>query len=154
MSFVTLFTGTLAATSLIYSSTLANSTSKPQFDVAMIAEAGTPPSPFIATNVPAQTVGYNAAAVESSTAAEQTADPSKVNWNARDLQQAGAGPVPSLDTDSAFVSYSAFASAASAAPTPTGFVNTLKNFNAINRATIPNNATLLKTATAVSENSY
>lgn len=134
MSFSKLLTGTLAAAAF-YRSTLADTTtSESQFDVAMVAEAGPPPSPSIATNVPSQTVVFNAAAVESSAAAQQTSNPSKVKRNACDPQQAGAGPVPSPDTDSAFVSYSAFASAASAAPTPSGYINTFKNFKAMNNA--------------------
>ncbi|KAF2173537.1 hypothetical protein M409DRAFT_15817 [Zasmidium cellare ATCC 36951] len=134
MSLFKVITGTLTATALYKSALADGTTSEPQFDVAMIAEAGPPPSPSIATNVPAQTIVYDAVAVESSAAAEQTSDPSKVKRNACDPQQAGAGPVPSPDTDSAFVTYSAFVSAASAAPTPSGYVNTFKNFNAMNNA--------------------
>lgn len=134
MSLFKVLTGILAATALLKSALADDTTSEPQFDLAMVDEAGPPPSPSIATNVPAQTVVFNAAAVESSAAAQQTSDPSKVKRNACDPQQAGAGPVPSPDTDSNFVSYSAFASAASAAPIPAGYVNTFKNFNAMNNA--------------------
>lgn len=134
MSLFRVLASTLAATGLYRAAVADGTTSEPQFDLAMIDEAGPPPSPSIAVNVPAQTIVYDAVAVESSAAAQQTADPSKVKRNACDPQQAGAGPVPSPDTDSAFVSYSAFASAASAAPTPLGYVNTFKNFNAMNNA--------------------
>lgn len=49
-------------------------------------------------------------------------------------QPTGAGPVPSPDTPSAFLSYSSFASAASGASVPSGYVNTFTNLNASNNA--------------------
>lgn len=49
-------------------------------------------------------------------------------------QATGSGPVPSPDTASAFLSHAAFASAASAAATPSGYTQAFKNLNASNSA--------------------
>lgn len=46
----------------------------------------------------------------------------------------GAGPVPTPDTASAFLSYSVFSSIASAAPTPSGYAQSFVNLNAENNA--------------------
>lgn len=51
-----------------------------------------------------------------------------------DPQPTGAGLIPSPDTVSAFLAYSAYASAASAALTPSGYVNTFTNLQASNNA--------------------
>ena len=49
-------------------------------------------------------------------------------------QPSGYGPVPRPDSASAFLSYSAFASAASAAPVPSGYVQEFVNAKASNNA--------------------
>ncbi|KAF2170723.1 hypothetical protein M409DRAFT_63804 [Zasmidium cellare ATCC 36951] len=137
MNFSKLFKGAVAIAALT-SNAFAQSVPA-DFDISAIAAAGPPPTPTIASNVAAQTVVYNANAVEASAAAEQSAAAqdsaaTKVKRAACDPQLQGAGPVPCPDTDQAFVSYAAFASAASAAPTPSGYVNTFKNLKAMNNA--------------------
>ena len=122
-----------AAALLLYSTASAQ-----DLDIAAVAAAGPPPSPSIATNVPSQTVVYDSDSAQQSAAAQQSASPatpaSKVKRAACDPQVMGNGPVPSPDTDDAFVSYSSFSSAALAAPTPFGYVNTFKNLKAENNA--------------------
>lgn len=134
MPFTHLFTSALLASAFGLASA-----QESQLDIAAIAAAGPPPSPSIATNAPAQTVVYNAAGASQSAAAEQSAHPDSkratpVKRAACDPQWAGKGPVPSPDTDQAFLSYSAFSDAANAAPTPAGYTNTFKNLKAMNNA--------------------
>lgn len=128
MTFSTLLKGAIAIT-VLSSNVLAQSIPA-DLDIAAIAAAGPPPSPTIATNAPAQTVVYDANGVEASAAAEQSAAATdtvatKVKRNACDPQWLGAGPVPTPDTDQAFLALEAFSSAASAAPTPSGYVVSL-----------------------------
>lgn len=59
-------------------------------------------------------------------------------------QPAGAGPVPSPDSASAFVSYSSFSSQATSAPVPAGYSQTFKNLQASNNAYGYMGYTLLK----------
>lgn len=125
MAFSTLFTGAVVITAL--SSSVFAQSIPADLDIAAIVAAGPPPTPTIASNVPAQTVVYNANAVEASAAAEQSAAATdsvatKVKRAACDPQLSGAGPVPTPDTDQAFLSLADFSSAASAAPTPSGYV--------------------------------
>lgn len=125
MTFSKLFKSAAAITAL--TSTAFAQSIPADLDIAAIVAAGPPPTPTIATNVAAQTVVYNANGVEASAAAEQSAAATdsvatKVKRNACDPQWQGAGPVPDPDTDEAFLSYPAFSSAASAAPTPSGYV--------------------------------
>lgn len=121
----------------------------PQLDIAAIDAAGPPPQPTIATNAPGQKVSYDATSASAAAAATQSAqafdteaDPasgstaggSKVKRAACDPQWTGKGPVPNPDTASAFLAYAPFASAASAAPTPTGYNLAFKNLQAENNA--------------------
>lgn len=72
----------------------------PQLDIAAIAQAGPPPEPSIAINVPEQKVSYDAPAAESAAAAQQSSATTstaatKVKRAACDPQWTGKGPVPS-----------------------------------------------------------
>ncbi|TKA23705.1 hypothetical protein B0A50_06541 [Salinomyces thailandicus] len=58
----------------------------------------------------------------------------KVKRAACAAQPTGAGPVPSPDTVSAFLSYSAFGAAATGAPTPSGYSRTFQNLQGSNNA--------------------
>lgn len=118
------------------------------FDV--VDEAAAPPQVTVPVHVTAQTIVYNDDAAASSAAALITADPlpqatvpavattlSKRAVEKRDAcasQPAGAGPVPSPDTASAFLAYASFAATASSAPTPSGYDNTFTNLQASNNA--------------------
>ncbi|KAI5365946.1 hypothetical protein Slin14017_G035860 [Septoria linicola] len=109
-----------------------------QLDIAAVAAAGPPPIPSIATNAPFQTVYFDAAMVEQQAAAEQSTDPAtpfiKVKRAAYDPQWVGKHPVPTPETDEAFLAFSSFSSVALAAPTPAGYTNTFKNLKAMNNA--------------------
>lgn len=137
MSLAKYLTGALAAT-FLSGVALAQDTAtddKPQLDIAAVAAAGPPPSPVIATNVPAQTIIYDSAEAQQEAAAEQSEHPAtKVKRAACDPQWVGKGPVPDPDTDEAFLNFADFASAANSAPTPAGYVNTFKNLKAMNNA--------------------
>jgi hypothetical protein len=83
---------------------------------------------------PAQT---NSAILQGST----TDEPSGTKLNIRGdsattclVQPTGNGPVPTPDSASAFLSYASFASAASSAPTPSGYINVFTNKQASNNA--------------------
>ena len=72
----------------------------PQLDIAAIAQAGPPPEPSIAINVPEQKVTYDGPAVESAAAAQQSSaatstGATKVKRAACDPQWTGKGSVPS-----------------------------------------------------------
>lgn len=91
----------------------------------------------------AQTITYNPAAAASSVVADINAgslpQPTKAKMIKRTSgncspKAIGAGPVPSPDTVQAFLADPDFASAASAAPTPTGYTNRFTNLNASNNA--------------------
>ena len=84
-----------------------SSTVYAQIDISAVAEAGPPPTPVIATNVPSQVVKYDVHAVETAAAAEQSADATSDDdslrkRNACDPRWLGKGPVPTPDTVEAF----------------------------------------------------
>ncbi|KAK4506511.1 hypothetical protein PRZ48_000243 [Zasmidium cellare] len=106
-----------------------------QIDISAVAEAGPPPTPVIATNVPSQVIKYNHVAVETSAAAEQSAEanadetPGVKKRAACDSQWLGSGPVPTPDTVEAFQQNQAMKDAANNAPTPPGYKLAYKNLN-------------------------
>ena len=98
--------------------------------------------PFGATT---QSVSYNLAEATG----EATATPLPVNASPSDAQKrelviaaraacdpqpTESGPVPSPDTDAAFLAYSVFSSAATGATTPLGYSNTFKDLHASSSA--------------------
>ena len=110
----------------------------------VVDEVPAPPTASVPIGVAAQTIVYNDDAAAASVAAAITADPlpQATDVSKRGLQEraacatqpTGAGPVPTDDTASAFLSYPSFSSAASAAPTPSGYYNTFTNLQASNNA--------------------
>ncbi|OCK84336.1 hypothetical protein K432DRAFT_414050 [Lepidopterella palustris CBS 459.81] len=107
-----------------------------------IIEAGPPPNVTVPVDgASSEQISYDPSAVISETVAFVTADP--LPQRKRSLQKrsatctplpAGSGPVPTPDTPSAFLAYSAFAAAASQAPAPAGYVQTFQNLQASNNA--------------------
>lgn len=101
------------------------------------------PSYTTAAGATAQIVTYNPSSILASAQSQITAaqtDASDATSTAAlekrtacAPQPSGYGPVPSPDTPSAFSSYSVFASAASAAPTPNGYSQTFKNLQGSNK---------------------
>ena len=90
-----------------------------------------------------QVVPYDGDAAAASAAAAVTADldnaPKRrsivnIKRSPCQTQPVGAGPVPSPDTASAFLSYAAFASQASAAPVPSGYTQAFSNIAASSSA--------------------
>lgn len=105
-----------------------------QIDISAVAEAGPPPTPSIAINVPSQVVRYNHVSVETAAAAEQsaeaTSDDSGVQKRAAcDPQWLGQGPAPTPDTVEAFQNNQAMKDAANNAPTPPGYKRAYGNMN-------------------------
>lgn len=106
-----------------------------QIDVSAVAEAGPPPTPVIATNVPSQVIKYNHIAVETAAAAEQSAEatsdpsPSVQKRAACDAQWLSSGPVPTPDTVEAFQQDQAMKDAANNAPTPPGYKLAYQDLN-------------------------
>ena len=109
----------------------------------VVEAAPDPPTVVVPIGATPQTVTYIPDAAASSAAALIFADPlpqisepgvEKRNNGACSLQPPGAGPVPSPDTASSFLSYPAFAAAASAAPVPSGYTNTFTNLKASSQA--------------------
>lgn len=108
-------------------------------DIDAAAPIPTPTIPIIGI-ASATTVSFNPSLAASTVAAEVVAS----SVNKRSLikrqsvcaaQQAGSGPVVNNpDTPGNFQTYSAFATAASTAPTPPGYVNTFTNLQASNNA--------------------
>lgn len=119
-------------------------------DFDLIDTVDTPASVTVPFDITSQNVTYDAAAAASAVKSSVVAgddsidlsdSTSDVNSTAtiakRDTcatQAAGSGPVPSPDTASAFLAYSAFASAATSAPTPSGYTQAFSNLNASNSA--------------------
>jgi len=123
------------------------------FDLGEIGLLPPAPKPTIAVGVLSQVLSYNPTSAASAVAAHVTVDPISVDPSAatrtaaakRDsfpleeraacaAQPTGAGPIASPDTVSAFLGLSDFAVIASAAPTPSGYVNTFTNMQASNNA--------------------
>lgn len=103
-----------------------------QIDISAVAQAGPPPTPVIATNVPSQVIKYNHVAVEKTAAAEQSAEATSDGVQKRaacDPQWLGSGPVPTPDTVEAFQQNQAMRDAANNAPTPPGYKLAYKNLN-------------------------
>ncbi|KAK8119239.1 uncharacterized protein PG998_003865 [Apiospora kogelbergensis] len=95
------------------------------------------------TPTSAPVVPYDGDAAAASAAAAVTADldnaPKRrsivnIKRSPCQTQPVGAGPVPSPDTASAFLSYAAFASQASAAPVPSGYTQAFSNIAASSSA--------------------
>ena len=98
------------------------------------------------TAATAATLTYSQSAVLAAVSSALSADPSDAapldsalakratSTSLCHAQPAGAGAIPSPDSPSAFVSYSGFASSASAASTPSGYVNTFTNLQGSNNA--------------------
>ncbi|KAI5248970.1 glycoside hydrolase [Aureobasidium subglaciale] len=121
-----------------------------ELDFSLIDTVETPSNVTVPTNTNELIVSYDsdaaAAAVQTSVLTGQTEiDISNSTTNSTSsstlrrrgtcaVQASGSGPVPSPDTASSFLSYSAFASAASAAATPSGYTQAFKNLNASNNA--------------------
>ncbi|KFZ14429.1 hypothetical protein V501_03247 [Pseudogymnoascus sp. VKM F-4519 (FW-2642)] len=101
-----------------------------------LVDATPDPTPAsIAIGLTAQSVTYDLTAATESAVVPLIVDTpvekrKLVGRTACSLQPAGAGPVPSPDTDSAFLAYASFASSASGAPTPPGYTNTFTNLQA------------------------
>ncbi|KAI6859842.1 glycoside hydrolase [Hortaea werneckii] len=87
---------------------------------------------YDATTILQAAVAQITSSATDNSAAAPSAD--KVKRAACASQPAGAGPVPSPDTASAFQSYSAFASAAAGASPPSGYSQTFSNLQASNNA--------------------
>ena len=92
----------------------------------------------------ATTVSYSSEAAIASVTSALAADPSdsfpldsalakRATTTSCAVQPTGAGPSVSPDNASNFLSYSVFSSAASAAPTPSGYKNTFTNLQASNK---------------------
>lgn len=98
-------------------------------DFELVDSAPDPPTASIPIGATAQAVTYNLAkATASATASPLPVEKRNLNArNACDPQPTGSGPVPVPDTASAFLAYASFSSLASAAPTPSGYVNTFTN---------------------------
>jgi hypothetical protein len=121
-----------------------------ELDFSLVDIVDTPSNVTVPSNTDELIVTYDsdsaAAAVQTSVLTGQTEiDISNSTTNSTDsstlhrrgtcaAQASGSGPVPSPDTASAFLSYSAFASAAEAAATPSGYTREFKNLNASNNA--------------------
>lgn len=120
-------------------------------DFDLIDTVDTPANVTIPTDITAQNVTYDATAAASavvssvvigdnsvdlsdSTSAVANSTATLVKRGTCATQAAGSGPVPSPDTASAFLAYSAFASAATSAPTPSGYTQAFSNLNASNNA--------------------
>lgn len=121
-----------------------------ELDLSLVDVVETPSNITVPTNTEEVIVSYDsdaaANAVQTSVLTGQTEiDISNSTTNSTSsasikkrgtcaAQATGSGPVPSPDTASSFLSYSAFASAASAAATPSGYTQAFKNLNASNNA--------------------
>jgi len=115
-----------------------------QWDV--VDAAADPPTVLVPIGAEPDIVTYNPDAAASAAAALIVADPlpqvtsplDDIILEKRDNpcspQPTGAGPIPSPDTASSFLSYAPFAAAASSAPTPSGYLNTFTNLKASNSA--------------------
>lgn len=97
-----------------------------QIDISAVAEAGPPPTPIIAINVPSQVIKYNHVAVETAAAAET---PGVKKRAACDPQWLGSGSVSTPDIVEAFQQNQAMKDAANNAPTPPGYKLAYKNLN-------------------------
>jgi hypothetical protein len=137
MSFSKVLTGAFVAAALLSSTFAQTATNENQLDLPAIIAAGPPPEPSIAINVATQTVEFDLPAAEAAAAADQSAvaiSSSKVKRNVCDAQIQGAGPVPSPDTDQAFLDLKDFSAAATNAKTPKGYKNTFQDLKAENNA--------------------
>ena len=122
-----------------------------ELDLSLVDSVATPENITIPTDVTSQNITYDSddAANTVQTAVltgDDTVDISDSTSNSTTTgstlkkrgtcaaQATGSGPVPSPDTASAFLKYSAFASAASAAATPSGYTQAFKNLQASNNA--------------------
>ena len=130
--------------------TLALPAPAPQgLDLDLISAVPTPENVTIPTDTTSQNITYDSVSavsevtdailssqpsVDLSDATSNTTSSTLRKRSACDAQPSGSGPVPSPDTASAFLSNSAFASAASAAPTPSGYDQTFSNLYASNNA--------------------
>lgn len=114
-----------------------------QWDV--VEAAADPPVVVVPIGATPETIIYDPVAAASAAAALIVADPlPQVTSPLDDIiiakrdacspQPTGAGPVPSLDTASSFLSYAPFAAAASSASTPSKYLNTFTNLKASNSA--------------------
>ncbi|OBT98900.1 hypothetical protein VE01_02394 [Pseudogymnoascus verrucosus] len=104
-------------------------------DFELVDAAPDPTPASIAIGPTAQSATYDLTAATESAGVPLIVDTpvekrKLVGRTACSLQPAGAGPVPSPDTDSAFLAYASFASSASGAPTPPGYTNTFTNLQA------------------------
>ncbi|KFY40340.1 hypothetical protein V495_05477 [Pseudogymnoascus sp. VKM F-4514 (FW-929)] len=104
-------------------------------DFELVDAAPDPTPASIAIGPTAQSVTYDLAAATESAGVPLVVDTpvqkrKLVGRTACSAQPAGAGPIPSPDTDSAFLAYASFASSASGAPTPPGYTNTFTNLQA------------------------
>ncbi|KAK4986138.1 hypothetical protein LTR50_005510 [Elasticomyces elasticus] len=133
---------------------------RPQvLNYALVNGAGPAPNVTVPIGAYSTFMTYDATAVASDTAARVTAEllpqqkrsldfwhtlPSRAISSGKERPKrsdgacnplpSGHGPVPSPDTPSAFLSYAAFASAATQAPTPSGYVKSFTNLQASNVA--------------------
>lgn len=103
-------------------------------DLAIVSAAPKPTIASVPVGASTQVVAYNlAAATEAATATAlpvQAAEPGKRSLRRRaacDPQPAGAGPVPSPDTPTAFLTDDTLASTANNVRTPIGYHNTFRN---------------------------
>ena len=108
------------------------------------------PSPStytVAIGVAAQTVSIDQASIIASVVSVLTENPTATTLGLQKRtpvatsvchngksQPTGAGPVPSPDSVSAFLAYPAFSSAATSAPTPSGYALAFQNLRASNNA--------------------
>lgn len=118
-------------------------------DLGLIDSIATPDNVTIPSDITAQVVSYDSdsavAAVETSVlSSDSTVDLSDASdivnttavlkkRTACAAQPTGYGPVASPDTAAGFLAYAAYASAAKAAPTPSGYSQTFSNLNASNK---------------------
>ncbi|KAL1301923.1 hypothetical protein AAFC00_002386 [Neodothiora populina] len=123
-------------------------------DLDLIDTLSTPANITVPSNLTEQVVAYDVDAATDAAADAALDSAATVSLNSTEITQnvtstavlnkratttcvvqpTGYGPVPSPDSAAAFLAYAPFASSASAAAVPAGYVQTFKNLNASNNA--------------------
>lgn len=131
------------------------SASAQSLDLSLLGSISTPANVTVPSNLTSQLVDYDVDAATDAAAEDPLAAPATVNLadtvttivnsttpvqNSKRAatscvaQPLGSGPAVSPDTASAFLANAAFAKSASAAPTPSGYIQSFKNLKASNNA--------------------